>query len=71
MKTQDLKIAKQKMKDYRDFYGGELSRKDLIEDAKSIFDLEDVFIRHYDYISDMARDAESNLDKFKRDLEIF
>ena len=71
MTKDDLEKAKQRMKEYRDIFGGELNRKDLIDDADNIFDLETIFNIHYDYINFMASDAQSSLDKFKRDLGVF
>ena len=67
----DLETIKQKMKDYRDIFGGELNRKDLIDDAKSIIDIESIINQHYDYINDMASDAQSSLERFKRDNGIY
>lgn len=71
MTKDDLEKAKQRMKEYRDIFGGELNRKDLIDDADNIFDLETILDMHYDFINDMASDAQSSLDKFKRDLGVF
>jgi hypothetical protein len=71
MTKEELEIAKQKMKDYRDIFGGELSRKDLIDDANSIFQLETILNYHYDYINDMASDAQSSLSNFKREIGVF
>lgn len=71
MTKEELEIAKQKMKDYRDIFGGELCRKDLIDEAKSVIDLDDIFAKHFDFINDMARDAESSLSKFKREIGVF
>lgn len=71
MTAEELEIAKQRMKDYRDLFGGELNRKDLIDDARNIIDLDEVFAKHYDYINDMARDAEANLDNFKHEIGVY
>lgn len=71
MTPEQLENAKQKMKDYRDIFGGELHRKDLIDDADSIFDLETILNMHHDYINDMASDADANLSNFKRELGVF
>lgn len=71
MTKEELEIAKQKMKDYRDIFGGELNRKDLIDDAKNIIDLDNIFVMHFDYINDMASDAQNSLDKFKREIGVF
>jgi hypothetical protein len=71
MTKEELENTKKRMKEYRDIFGGELNRKDLIDDADSIFDLETILNMHYDYINDMASDAQSNLEKFKRDIGVF
>jgi len=71
MTKENLEKSKQRMKEYRDIFGGELNGKQLIDDANNIFDLENIFTMHYDYINDMASDAESSLDKFKRHLGVF
>ena len=71
MEKEELETIKQKMRDYRDIFGGELNRIDLLNDAKSIIDLESILNMHYDYIDDMASDAQSHLKKFKRDIGIF
>lgn len=70
MTKQELETAKQKMKEYRDIFGGELCRKDLIDEAESIIDLDDIFAKHFDFINDMARDAESSLSRFKREIGV-
>lgn len=66
----DIEAIKQKMKDYRDIFGGELNKKHLIDDAKNLLDLDDIFSAHFDYIKDMASDAESHLVNFKRELKV-
>jgi hypothetical protein len=71
MTKEELENAKKRMKEYRDIFGGELSRKDLIDDADSIFDLETILNMHHDYINDMASDAQSSLSKFKREIGVF
>jgi len=71
MTKEQIEIAKQKMKEYRDIFGNELCRKDLIEDAKSIFDLEDILNYQSSYIEDMASDSQSDLSKFRKELGVF
>ena len=68
--TFDLENAKQQMKNYRDLFGGELDAKE-IDCAKTIFDLERIFIKHSDFISDMESDAQSSLSKFQRSIGVF
>jgi hypothetical protein len=67
----NLEDAKQKMKEYRDYFGGELSRADLIDEAKNIIDLDDIFSKHHDFIGDMANDAQHGLERFKREIGVF
>ena len=71
MTKEELDTAKQKMKNYRDIFGGELNRSDLIDDAKNIFDLDRIFQMHFDYIDDMASDAQGGLQRFKREIGVF
>lgn len=71
MTNDDLEKVKQRMKEYRDIFGGELIRTDLIDDTYNIFDLETILNMHYDFIDDMASDAKSSLDNFKRHLGVF
>lgn len=54
MNAEELKKAKEKMKEYTDFFGSELRDKNLIDDAKDIIDLETIINNHHDYIADMA-----------------
>lgn len=71
MTKEELENAKKRMKEYRDIFGGELNRKDLIDDANSIFDLETILNMHHDYINDMASDAQCSLSKFKCEIGVF
>lgn len=71
MTQEELQEIKEKMKAYRDIFGGQLNRSDLIDDAKSIIDLESIVNSHYDYITDMASDAQSSLMKFKQNLGLY
>jgi hypothetical protein len=71
MTKEQLEIVKQKMKDYRDIFGGQLNRSDLIDDAENIIDLDSIFGMHFDCINDMASDAKSNLSNFKREIGVF
>ena len=70
MTSQELETAKQKMREYRDIFGGELSKSHLINEAKTRLDLDYIINAHFDYIADMASDAESNLDKFRQGLGV-
>jgi hypothetical protein len=71
MSNEDFEKAKEQMKNYTDFWGGELHDKHLIKDAKNIFDLETILNNHHDYITDMATDAQASLERFKRSIGVF
>jgi len=71
MNKEEFETAKQKMKEYRDIFGGELNKKYLIDDAENIIDLEHIINMHYDYIGDMANDAQTSLLKFKQNIGVF
>ncbi len=71
MKAEELKEAKEKMKNYIDIFGGQLSNKHLIDDAKNIIHLDNIFNAHHDYITDMATDAQGSLERFKRSIGVF
>ncbi len=71
MNTEDLKKAKEEMKKYTDFFGGELKDKHLIDKAKNVIDLETIFNNHHDFIADMANDAQASLERFKGSLGVF
>lgn len=71
MLESELNEIKQKMKDYRDLFGGHLNMYDSIDEARNILDLNEIINRHYDYIEDMARDAQSSLYKFKHEIGLY
>ena len=56
---------KNKMKDYVDLFGGKLKDVDRVDSAKNIIELENIINDHYDYITDMATDAQNSLSRFK------
>lgn len=67
----EIQEIKDKMKSYKDLYGFDLCDKHLIDGAKNIIDLEAIINRHYDYIEDMANDAQVSLMRFKRENKIY
>ena len=71
MTKEELEIAKQKMKDYRDLFGNELTRKDLIDEAKNIIDLDSIFGYHFDDLETRANDAQASLERFKRAIGVY
>lgn len=62
-----LQEIKDKMKSYRDLFGGQMNVYD-IENAKTFEDLETIFDNHHDFIPDSANDAQGNLERLKRSL---
>lgn len=70
MTPEELEEAKTEMKNYIDFFGGSLRNKDEIDGAKSVEDLDAIFSSHHDFLMDMAIDAQTSLEQFKRKLGI-
>lgn len=70
MKSITLKEAKKRMLEYTDFFGGDFSQTDLIENAKSKVELYKVFEQHRNLLEDMLADAQSHLENFKRELGV-
>lgn len=70
MTKEELENAKYQMKIYVDFFGGSLIDKEQIDTAKTVEDLEHIFVRHHDYITDMATDAQASLERFKRKIGV-
>lgn len=70
MNAKQIEQAKYQMEIYVDFFGGSLIDKEKISEAKSIEDLEYIFSRHHDYITDMATDAQASLERFKRKIGV-
>lgn len=70
MSSYSLEETKSKMKAYIDFFGGKMNSTD-IENAKSLEELSEIFDKHYDFLGDMANDAQHSLNRFKNSLKIF
>lgn len=68
MTEEHLKAAKQKMHEYRDPLGNELSLKDAIDSATTKEELEELFWKHCDYIADIANDTQKSVLRYKREL---
>jgi hypothetical protein len=70
--TQQLTIEeiKEKMKAYRDFYGGDFLDVSEIEKATSKKELAAIIERHKSHMEDMLSDAISHLDDFKQRVEL-
>lgn len=62
--------AKQKVKEYRDFFGGTVLYTDKIEEAQSMEDISIILDMHEDHIEMMCRDAVSHLDNFRRRINV-
>jgi uncharacterized FlaG/YvyC family protein len=58
------------MLNYRDFYGGDFSDTQAIENAKTKKELAQVIERHRSHLEDMLSDANSHLDSFKREVKL-
>lgn len=65
MKIDDIK---KQMKEYTDFFGGQLINHSEIDKAETEIELERIIDKHHDYISDMANDAQNSLDRWRRTL---
>ncbi len=63
----EIEKVKEKMKAYTDYFGGSLNHVD-IDSAKTLQDLYEVLELHNSTFSDMATDAERNLDRFRRNI---
>lgn len=57
---------KQRMKEYKDFYGGDLINVDDIDSCKTKSELKEIINNHYNFLEDQLADAKSHL----RDMEI-
>ena len=64
----EIKEVKQKMKDYRDYYGWELTEHDRIESAETLEELKEIIDAHISFVESASLDAESNLNSLKRNL---
>lgn len=60
--------VRKKMKEYRDFYGGELFGIDEIDKAETDDDLSRIFFEHEQHMESMLSDAISHLERFKKGL---
>lgn len=67
-----MKIEKMKelMIQYVDFYGGDLLGSDKIEKARTKRELAKIIHEHSAHMENMALDAESHLEKFKKEIEL-
>lgn len=59
---------KNAMMEFKDFHGGELSKLDAVKDAKTKDELLKIIDAHSDFLENVARDAQSHLERFKRRL---
>lgn len=67
MEIEEIKI---KMKEHKDFFGGNLLEVDKIDSCTTKEELKEIIKSHYNYIEDMCNDAQCSLDKFERTLEL-
>lgn len=68
--SMDINEIKEKMKSYTDLFGGDLNHY-KIDSATSLKDLYDILDYHYYMLSDMANDAQNNLERFRRKIGLF
>ncbi len=64
----DINKIKEKMKKYRDFYGGDLLEVSEIDKCETKEELNKILENHRAHMEDMLSDAHSHLDNFKRKL---
>lgn len=56
------------MKEYRDFFGGNLISSEKIDSCKTKKELADIIDEHDSHIEAMATDAQSSLNRFKQKI---
>ena len=61
---------KKKMKEYRDFFGGDMIGFDKIDKARTKKQLKEIIHEHSTHLEMVARDAQSHIDHFKRTLNL-
>lgn len=66
-----LEDIKKQLLNYRDFYGGDISETDLINNARSMEDIAAVLDKHERLLEDMLCDARSHLNNFRRKIGLF
>ena len=67
----NIKKRKEMILKWSDFYGGDILDENMVKEAKSKKDLLDVLDRHGFHLENMAIDAQSHLDDFKRKLGLW
>lgn len=65
-----IEIIKEKMLQWKDFYGGDISDVSAIKNAKSKKELAEILNRHSAFLEDMLSDAMSHLEHFKKELGV-
>lgn len=68
----DLKFTekKEKLKKWKDFYGGDLINSDEIDKAKTEKELSIILNKHEDFLDSMHCDAMSNISQFRNKLKL-
>jgi hypothetical protein len=66
----NLQEQKKKMLEFKDFYGGQLLDFDDIQKAKSKWQLAKIIDNHYNHIESMCNDAQSSLERFKKEIQL-
>lgn len=61
-----MEEIKQKIKEYRDYWGLEIHYQDEIDNATTYSELGDVLNKYHKHIEDMANDAQKDLSGFRK-----
>ena len=63
-----IEEIKQQMKNYRDYYGWELTDSNKIDSAETLEELKEIIDSHISFVEAVSLVAESNLNSLKRKL---
>jgi len=61
---------KKEMLEWTDFYGQDITSKDMIENAKTKNELSEVLDAHSRFLEDQAIDAQSHLNNFRKKIGV-
>ncbi len=66
-----IKEMKEKLLDWRDFYGQDIADREGIRKAKSINKLNKILLKHEEWLINQNQDALTHLDNFRGMVGIF
>lgn len=66
-----IEKIKEEIKGWSDFYGGDISDIEAINNAKTKKELASILEKHRTLMEDMLADAHNHLDNFKRKLGLY